>query len=326
MKLQTILGSNGTIGSLLAKELRNYTDRIRLVSRNPKKVNESDELLAADLLIPERVEAAVAGSDVVYLMVGLEYKTSVWKKQWPRLMRLVIDACIRHRSRLVFFDNIYMYDINSIPNMTESSLMNPPSGKGEVRMKLVQMIMDNVRSGRLMALIARSADFYGPGNGKNILLNEVVFKRLRKRQIPVWFITAAKKHSFTFTLDAAKATALLGNTSDAYNQVWHLPTDHNILTIKEIINLFADEMKTRNKVLVVPLLLLKMMGIVNPVLREFREMIYQYDRDYFFDSSRFLNRFDFKPTTYREGIRSTVHGLITGKEYAEDGILNISAQ
>ena len=35
--MQTILGANGTIGSVLAKELTNYTDKIRLVSRNPKK-------------------------------------------------------------------------------------------------------------------------------------------------------------------------------------------------------------------------------------------------------------------------------------------------
>jgi uncharacterized protein YbjT (DUF2867 family) len=37
--MQTILGANGTIGSVLAKELGAYTNQIRLVSRNPKKVN-----------------------------------------------------------------------------------------------------------------------------------------------------------------------------------------------------------------------------------------------------------------------------------------------
>ena len=42
--MQTILGSGGAIGISLAKELMNYTNQIRLVSRNPKKVNETDEL------------------------------------------------------------------------------------------------------------------------------------------------------------------------------------------------------------------------------------------------------------------------------------------
>ena len=59
--MQTILGANGTIGSVLAKELRAYTDQIRLVSRNPKKVNEIDELFPADLSDVSQVEKAVKG-------------------------------------------------------------------------------------------------------------------------------------------------------------------------------------------------------------------------------------------------------------------------
>lgn len=51
--MQTILGANGTIGSVLATELIKYTDSIRLVSRNPKKVNETAELFPADLSLPD---------------------------------------------------------------------------------------------------------------------------------------------------------------------------------------------------------------------------------------------------------------------------------
>lgn len=44
MTMQTILGAGGAIGIDLAKELLAYTDKIRLVSRNPVKVNAGDEL------------------------------------------------------------------------------------------------------------------------------------------------------------------------------------------------------------------------------------------------------------------------------------------
>ena len=40
--MQTIFGSGGAIGIPLAKELKKYTNQIRLVSRNPKKLYESD--------------------------------------------------------------------------------------------------------------------------------------------------------------------------------------------------------------------------------------------------------------------------------------------
>jgi nucleoside-diphosphate-sugar epimerase len=303
--MQTILGANGTIGKVLARELLTYTDRIRLVSRNPRKVNDSDELFPADLSNPEMVDRAVEGSDVVYLVVGLDYKLSVWEDKWPKLMRATIDACIKHKSRLVFFDNVYMYDINAIPHMTEESTINPPSRKGAVRKQIAQMILDDVKAGRLLALIARSADFYGPDNNKSVV-TEIVYKNLKKGKSANWFVNADKKHSFTFTPDAAKATALLGNTDDTYNQVWHLPTDKNTLTGREFIDLFAQELKVKSRVSVMPVWLIKLLGLVVPVLKEMPEMMYQNDRDYFFDSSKFDKRFKFKTTTYQEGVRLIV--------------------
>jgi nucleoside-diphosphate-sugar epimerase len=303
--MQTILGANGTIGSVLARELVNYTNKIRLVSRYPRKVNESDELFPADLSNPGIVDEAVKDSEVVYLVVGFDYKLKVWEENWPKLMRATIDACIKYKARLVFFDNVYLYDINAIPHMTEESPVNPPSRKGEVRKKIAQMIMEEVKAGKLLALIARSADFYGPDNNKSFV-NEMVYKNLLKGKAANWFIDADKKHSFTYTPDAAKATALLGNTNDAFNTIWHLPTDKNPLTGREFIELFSREMKVANKLFVMPLWLVKIVGLIVPVLKEMAEMMYQYDRNYFFDSSKFEQRFNFKTTTYQEGVRNIV--------------------
>lgn len=303
--MQTILGANGTIGSILAKELKNYTDKIRLVSRNPKRVNDTDELFQADLTNAEMVDKAVEGSDVVYLVVGLDYKLEVWQDKWPKLMRSTINACMKHNARLVFFDNVYMYDLGAIPHMTEESPINPPSKKGGVRSHIAQMLMDEVKAGRLMALIARSADFYGPNNEKSFI-NEMVIKNLKKGKAANWLLDADKKHSFTYTPDAAKATAILGNTDDAYNQVWHLPTDPNTLSGRQLIELFAKELNAKPGVSPMPMWLLKILGLFIPVLKEIQEMSYQYNRDYFFDSSKFDKRFKFKTTTYPEGVKECV--------------------
>ncbi len=303
--MQTILGANGTIGSVLAKELTAYTSKIRLVSRNPKKVNASDELFPADLSDPNQVDKAVEGSEVVYLLVGFEYKLSVWQDKWPKLMRATIDACIKHKAKLVFFDNVYLYDVSEIGHMTESSKINPPSKKGAVRQQIAEMLMQEVKAGKLTALIARSADFYGPKNEKSFLL-ELVYNNLKKNKKPQWIMDASKKHSFTFTPDAAKATALLANTADAYNQVWHLPTDKNTLTGSEIIALFNREMNSSKKEMVLPMWMIKLIGLFIPIMREMPEMMYQYDRDYVFDSSKFDSLFKFKTTSYQEGIKLTV--------------------
>ncbi len=303
--MQTILGANGTIGSLLAKELTNYTNNIRLVSRNPKKINENDELYEADLRDETQIDKAVAGSEVVYLLVGLEYNIKVWEAEWPKIMNATLDACKKHNAKLVFFDNVYMYDVNDIGNMTEESKVNPSSRKGKVRMEIAQMLLNETKNNGLQALIARAADFYGPNN-KTSMLIEIVYKNFKKGKAANWFVNAEKKHSFTYTPDAAKATAILGNTPDAFNQVWHLPTQANPLTTKEITALFAKEMKVKNKIMILPAFMIKILGLFIPIMKEMPEMLYQYDRDYIFDSTKFNKKFNFTPTSYEEGIREIV--------------------
>ena len=70
--MQTILGAGGAIGIELAKALTLYTGNIRLVSRNPKKINEADTLFPADLTKREKIFDAVNGSEIVYVTIGVE--------------------------------------------------------------------------------------------------------------------------------------------------------------------------------------------------------------------------------------------------------------
>lgn len=303
--MQTILGSGGNIGVELARHLKTYTPHIRLVSRNPKAVNPDDELFPADLTKADQIDRAIAGSEVVYVTIGFEYKTKVWRQSWPPFIQAVIAACQKQGAKLVFFDNVYMYDKSAIPHQTEESPLNPPSEKGKVRAELVRLILDEVKKGTLTALIARSADFYGP-KGTNSVLQVMVTENLLKGKTAMWPSNANKVHNFTYTPDAAKATALLGNTPDAFNQTWHLPTDHSRLTGRDWAALFASEMGAKPDVQVLPAWAFGLLGLFVPFLGEFRPMLYQYEQDYFFDSSKFEKRFGFTPTTPREAVRAMV--------------------
>ncbi|HTN38787.1 MAG TPA: NAD(P)H-binding protein, partial [Arachidicoccus sp.] len=118
--MQAILGAGGAIGKELARALRIYSKEIRLVSRTPQKVNDQDQLFPADLTIAEQVNAAVEGAEVVYLTAGLPYNLKIWQRDWPVIMENVINACILHDSRLVFFDNIYMYDGDHLNQIMET--------------------------------------------------------------------------------------------------------------------------------------------------------------------------------------------------------------
>jgi nucleoside-diphosphate-sugar epimerase len=301
--MQVILGAGGAIGKELAIELKNYTKKIRLVSRNPQKINENDELFPGDLTDGQFVEKAVKGADVAYLTAGLPYRLNTWKQQWPVIMRNVISACKKHQCKLVFFDNMYLYDAKKLSPMIEETEVNPPSKKGKVRAQIAQMLMHEVESGKLKALIARAADFYGPGIS-NSLFNETVVKNLKAGKKANWFCSLKYKHNFTFTPDAAKATALLGNTENAYGQVWHLPTVP-AQTMQEWIELTARELEVEPKTMVVSKSIIGVLGLFNPLMREMKEMLYQYDRDYEFDSSKFETVFNTKPTPVTKALKQT---------------------
>ncbi len=305
--MQTILGAGGIIGKELAKSLPKYTDRLRLVSRNPKKVNPSDEIISADLLDADQSLKAVQGSETVYLTAGLPYNIKTWQSQWPVIMKNVIDACKKHNSNLVFFDNVYPYGLVK-GWMTEDTPLNPSSKKGEVRKKIDDMILDEVRRGNLKAIIARAADFYGP-NTPLSFVNVLVFDTLKQGKKAQWLINAKVKHSLTYTPDAGKATAILGNNESAYNQVWHLPTDKNALTGEELIEKVAKEFALPPRYMVLSRWMLQMAGLFNGIIRESVEMLYQYDSDYLFDSSKFDKAFDFRATSYWQGIRETVMSM-----------------
>lgn len=300
--MQTIIGSGGAIGKPLARELKKYTDKIRLVSRNPQKVNEGDELYPADLKNMLQIEKAIEGSEVVYVVVGFEYKLSVWQNTWPVFLQHVIEACKRHQSKLVFFDNVYMYDRSAIPLMTENSPMNAPSKKGQVRQQMHEMIFREIEQNALTALIARSADFYGPDN-KNSALNMMVIDNYMKGKKAQAFGNIDKIHTYTYTPDAAKATALLGNTPDAYNQVWHVPTTKERLTNKQWIELIANELQVAPEIQTIPVWLIRLLGLFIPVMKEFPEMMYQYEQDYIFDSSKIEKRFGIQATSPQDGIK-----------------------
>ena len=71
MAVHTLLGANGTIATELIPILQSGGQQLRLFSRNPKPVAGAD-LVSGDVLNRETLFQVVKGSDVVYLLVGLE--------------------------------------------------------------------------------------------------------------------------------------------------------------------------------------------------------------------------------------------------------------
>ncbi|WP_091533930.1 NAD-dependent epimerase/dehydratase family protein [Fontimonas thermophila] len=300
--MHTILGANGQIGRELARVLaREFTREIRLVSRQPQRVNDTDQVHRADLLDASQTCTAVAGAAVVYLTAGLPMDTQRWVAQWPVIMRNVIDACIRHGARLVFFDNTYMYPQHAAP-LTEDTPFAPHGEKGRVRAAVATMLLEAMAAGRITALIGRAPEFYGPGLTQSITQRMVIdpLKRGRPAKVPLRDDTL---RTLIYTPDASRALAWLGNAPDTYGQTWHLPCDDERLTYRGFVERTAAALGVAPRYTVVRRWQFHLAGLFDAQIRDAAELLPRYAVDHVFVSDKFKRRFpDFPVTRYAQGL------------------------
>jgi nucleoside-diphosphate-sugar epimerase len=294
MSIHVILGGNGVVGRETATALLAAGHPVASVNRSAA-TSPGVRSIVADLREPDQVRRALVGADVAYLTAGLPYRTAVWLRDWPRIMRATIDACLAGGIRLVYFDNVYAYGKVDGP-MTESSPIRPTSRKGAIRAELLRMLAD---ARGLDYTIGRGADFYGPGATTSVF-NSMALEKVVAGKTPTWLLDATQPHSMTYTPDIGRALAILGTDQRAGGRTWHLPTA-SALTGREYLALAGVERHTTMSMAV-----LRMGAIFVPIARESLELSYQNTDAYVFDSSLFESTFGMVPTPYREGIAAAL--------------------
>lgn len=298
-----VLGAGGAMGDEVVKQLAARKLPFRLVSRHAHAHQGAAEVMHLDLTDREQAALAVKGASVALLLVGLKYDRKIWEEMWPTIMTNAIAACRQSGTKLVFFDNVYMYGRVTGP-MTEVTPFEPCSRKGEIRAGIAEQLQKEWKAGNLTAMIARSADFYGP-HAKTGVANALVIEPLSAGKPATCLVDDSQPHSYTYTRDAARAIISLVESETAWNQTWHMPTAANPPTGKEFVLRCAEALKVKPKYRVLSRPMMKVVGWINPVAREVYEMLYQNDSPYLFDSSKFTGVFGYGATSYGEGIEAS---------------------
>jgi len=300
MTRHTILGAGGIIGRTLGETLARRGATVRLVDRTAPL--GGTETLAADLLDPIATRHAVEGSDVVHFTVGLPYDDALWEEGFPPIFRNVLAAVGAAGARLVLMDNVYMYGPVAGPQ-TEETPHAATTRKGLVRKAMIEALA----ACGIDYVIARSADFYGPGATANGTLNAFVLAKLAAGEPANWLGSVDHPHAFTYTRDIADAMAILAEAESVSGTTWHVPTATPALTIRELAAIAAAQLgKGEPAFAVLDLPTVREYARSAPAMAASVEMFYQFDRDYLFDSSRFERRFGQSPTPYAEGIRASL--------------------
>lgn len=302
---QHVVFGAGQIGTPLARLLHERGKDVRLVRRSAGHAPEGVTLVQGDAGDPAFAAEVARGAAVLYHCMNPEYRASVWERELPRLMSSLISAAGRAGARLVVLDNLYMLGTGGGAPLNEDTPPAPISRKGEIRARIAELLFAAHRRGEVRAVSGRASDFYGPG-GVQTLFGDAFWPRMLAGRGAQVLFDPDVPHAFHYTLDVAAGLATLGDApDDAYGRWWMLQAAPAEST-RALITRFSEALGRTIPIERVPGLVLGVMGLFVPILRELAEMRYQWDRPFLVDDRRFRERFGLQPTPLAEGARATV--------------------
>jgi len=217
--------------------------------------------------------------------------------------RFVDDFDTALGAKLVVVDNLYMYD-STTSSMSDASPIAPVSRKGRVRAQVADLFRQAHRDGKLPVAIGRASDFYGP-NVCNALVNDAFFRSALAGKTVRWAGKLDVPHASMFIDDFARGIVAMAQRDEAFGDTWILPHAPAI-TGRDFIKLTFEQTGKPVKQGTLGRGMVRLGGLFSPPIREFGEMVYQFEQPFVVDSSRFERTFASSATPYRDGIRETL--------------------
>jgi len=121
-----------------------------------------------------------------------------------------------------------------------------------------------------------------------------------------WLGSLDQPHTLNYLEDMGRALVTLGERDEADGQIWHLPAAEP-LTGRQFLELVFEEAGHSPRIGVASRPMIRMAGLFNPLLRELNETLYQFERPFVADASKFQRAFGpFETTAHREAVERTV--------------------
>ena len=301
-ELHVVFGS-GPVGLAVMRELLAQGKRVRLVNRSGTAADpESVEVVKANAADPKSTRQVCRDATAVYNCVNAPYPD--WTTLLPPMHAAIIQGAAMANAKLVVAENLYMYGPVSGP-ITEDLPSHPTTRKGQVRAQLAEELMAAHRAGIVRATSGRASDFYGPGAGQQGIFGDRVIPPLLAGKTVRVLGKLDVPHTYTYVSDFGKGLVLLGAHEEALGQSWHIPNAPTLST-RQMLTLFFEEAHLPPRLGSIPDLLVRTLGLFNPLLREVAEMLYEFNEPFVVESSKFVQAFGDIATPHREAIQQTL--------------------
>ena len=300
--LHVVFGT-GQVGSALVEHLMASGVEVRAVSRHrPVGLTQGIDWRSADAADPESASDAAKGATVIYQCLNASY--TAWPTLFPPLQHGVLMAAEHTGALLVSFENVYGYGSTGGRPMTEDLPLSATTVKGRTRAAMTDDLLTASATGRVRIAIGRAADLFGPGVtesslGRQFFPNAVAGKRVDFIGDPDLL------HTYSYVPDVAAALAVLGTDERSVGQVWHLPRPETVTT-RAILELVEARLETRVGIRVMPRFALRVLGLVNPMMRGLAEMAYEFDEPFVLDTTKYEATFGGQTTPLVDAVATTV--------------------
>jgi nucleoside-diphosphate-sugar epimerase len=301
-ELHVVFGA-GQVGPLLAERLAAAGHRVRLVRRSPATARlPGVEALQGDARDPAAVTELVRGATSVYHCVNVAYFARLWASELPAVLESLITGAGRAGARLVVLDNLYPFGRPAGRTLSEETLFDPCSKKGEIRARLHLQLAAAVQRGDVRAVTGRASDFYGPGGVGTHFADRFWPAALDGKPVSM-IVPLDTPHTYHFIPDVAAGLAALGQDPSA-SGTFMLPCQP-VETTRALVRRFGEVLGRPIATSRMSPLLLGGLSLFMPILRELREMAYQWDEPFVVDDARFRARYGDLAAPRDEAARQT---------------------
>jgi nucleoside-diphosphate-sugar epimerase len=308
MGTTALFGAAGAIGKSIAEALRAKGTEYRVVGRDQDRLKKEfgadplAEIVTWNPDDPESVRAAARGVDTLIYLVGVPYNHF---ELHPVVMQQTLDGAIAEGvKRIVLIGTVYAYGRPKTATVAESHSREPHTFKGRMRKQQEDILLKAHTDGKIQATILRLPDFYGPGVDSSLL--QPVFKAAATGGTADMLGPIDVPHEFVYVPDVGPVVLDLLEKPEAYGKWWNL-AGVGTITQRQIAEKAFVLAGRKPKIRVAGLFMLRLIGLFNPIMKEFVEMNYLLSTPVLMDDSALVRLIGpVHKTSYDDGVRASV--------------------
>ena len=302
MSTHVIIGA-GPVAHATATELLAKGFTVRSVTRSGSgEMPAGVERKRADASNESALLQATRNAAAIYNFANPPY--AKWVTEWPPIATALLAAAEKHGAVLVTMSNLYGYGPSTRP-FKETDALASSGAKGKVRAAMWKQAIDAHQAGRVRVTEARASDFIGPRVVDANMGDRVVDNVLTGRAVGLMGKLDVP-HAITAMGDVGVAMAVLGTDERALGRAWHVPTATAQNQREIVAGLCRAAGVPMVKARAIPSIALTIGGLFVPMLRELREVEYQFAAPFDLDSSDFTQTFGISATPLEQTYVDTV--------------------